>query len=133
VVKIILLYASGRANDTGDDEVAMGLGVQITQLRLQKGESLQQVADAVGVSKAHIWELEKGRADNPSMSLVTRLADHFGVSASLVGEDLLAGDTDPAIARMFRQAGELEPEDLAFLDEMMQSLLRRRRKSGAGV
>ena len=85
-------------------------------------------------SKAHIWELEKGRADNPSMSLVTRLADHFGVSvASLVGEDLLAGDADPAIARMFRQAGELEPEDLAFLDEMMQSLLRRRRKSGAGV
>ena len=108
----------------------MGLGVQITQL----GESLQQVADAVGVSKAHIWELEKGRADNPSMSLVTRLADHFGVSvASLVGEDLLAGDADPGIARMFRQAGELEPEDLAFLDEMMQSLLRRRRKSGAGV
>ena len=95
---------------------------------------LQHVADAVGVSKAHIWELEKGRADNPSMSLVTRLADHFGVSvASLVGEDLLAGDADPAIARMFRQAGELEPEDLAFLDEMMQSLLRRRRKSGAGV
>ena len=39
----------------------MGLGVQITQLRLQKAESLQQVADAVGVSKAHIWELEKGR------------------------------------------------------------------------
>jgi transcriptional regulator with XRE-family HTH domain len=112
----------------------MGLGVQITQLRLQKAESIQQVADAVGVSKAHIWELEKGRADNPSMSLVTRLADHFGVSvASLVGEDLLAGDADPAIARMFRQAGELEPEDLAFLDEMMQSLLRRRRKSGAGV
>jgi transcriptional regulator with XRE-family HTH domain len=99
----------------------MGLGVQITQLRLQKAESIQQVA-------------EKGRADNPSMSLVTRLADHFGVSvASLVGEDLLAGDADPAIARMFRQAGELEPEDLAFLDEMMQSLLRRRRKSGAGV
>src|ERR1700738_3815101 len=73
-------------------------------------------------------------ADNPSMSLVTRLADHFGVSvASLVGEDLLAGDAVPTIARMFRQAGELEPEDLAFLDEMMQALLRRRRKSGAGV
>ena len=49
-----------------------------------------------------------------------------------VGEDLLAGDADPAIARMFRQAGELELEDLAFLDEMMQSLLKRRRKSGGG-
>jgi transcriptional regulator with XRE-family HTH domain len=112
----------------------MGLGARITQLRLQKGESLQQVADAVGVSKAHIWELEKGRTGNPSMALVTRLADHFGVSlTALVGEDPAADDADPAIARMFRQAGELEPDDLALLDDMMQSLLKRRRKGGAGV
>jgi transcriptional regulator with XRE-family HTH domain len=112
----------------------MGLGARITQLRLQKGESLQQVADSVGVSKAHIWELEKGRTDNPSMALVTRLADHFGVSlTTLVGEDPAADDADPAIARMFRQAGELEPDDLALLDDMMQSLLKRRRKGGAGV
>jgi hypothetical protein len=34
---------------------------------------------------------------------------------------------------MFRQAGELEPDDLALLDDMMQSLLKRRRKGGAGV
>jgi transcriptional regulator with XRE-family HTH domain len=112
----------------------MGLGARITQLRLQKGESLQQVADSVGVSKAHIWELEKGRTDNPSMALVTRLADHFGVSlTTLVGEDPAADDADRAIARMFRQAGELEPDDLALLDDMMQSLLKRRRKGGAGV
>jgi transcriptional regulator with XRE-family HTH domain len=111
----------------------MGLGAEITRLRLEKKESLQQVADAVGVSKAHIWELEKGRTDNPSMSLVKRLADHFGVSvASFVGEDPLASGADPVVARMFRQAGELEPDDLALLDDMMQSLLKRRRKSGRG-
>jgi transcriptional regulator with XRE-family HTH domain len=52
-----------------DREAAMGLGADITRLRLQKKESLQQVADAVGVSKAHIWELEKSRSDNPSMLL----------------------------------------------------------------
>ena len=66
----------------------MGLGARITKLRMEKRESLQDVADAVQVSKAHIWELEKGRTDNPSMGLVTKLADHFGVSISfLVGED----------------------------------------------
>jgi len=37
----------------------MTLGARIAQLRRNKGESLQKVADAVGVSKAHIWELEK--------------------------------------------------------------------------
>ena len=109
----------------------MSLGARLTRLRLAKGQSLQQVADAVGVSKAHIWELEKGRTDNPSMALVTRLADHFGVSlAALVGEDPAADDADAQIARMFRQAGELAPDDLALLDDMMQSLLKRRRKIG---
>jgi transcriptional regulator with XRE-family HTH domain len=109
----------------------MSLGARLTRLRLEKGESLQQVAEAVGVSKAHVWELEKGRTDNPSMALVTRLADHFGLSlATLVGENPLA-DAKGEIGRMFRQAGDLEPEDLALLDDMMQSLLKRRRKTEA--
>src|SRR5205823_9561518 len=105
----------------------MSLGARLTRLRLDKGESLQQVADAVGVSKAHIWELEKGRADNPSMALVQRLADHFGVStAFLVGEAIDARDADVDLARMFRQASKLLPHERAILDDMMQSLLKRR-------
>ena len=107
----------------------MSLGSRLTHLRLDKGQSLQEVADAVGVSKAHIWELEKGRTDNPSMALVSRLADHFGVSlAAMVGEDPLAEDAGK-IGRMFRQAGDLNPDDLALLDDMMRTMLKRRKKS----
>jgi transcriptional regulator with XRE-family HTH domain len=109
----------------------MSLGARITKLRLKAGQSLQEVANAVGVSKAHIWELEKGRADNPSMGLVTRLADHFGVSvAFLVGEDRSAPDANPKLVGMFRQASKLGEKDLAVLEDMLQSLLKHRaRKS----
>jgi transcriptional regulator with XRE-family HTH domain len=104
----------------------------MSELRLKSRQSLQDVADAVGVSKAHIWELEKGRTDNPSMALVTRLADHFGVSIRyLVGEDVDADDADEELARMFRQASKLAPEDRAILDDMMQSMLKRRRSGNA--
>jgi transcriptional regulator with XRE-family HTH domain len=107
----------------------MSLAARISRLRLDKGESLQQVAAAVGVSKAHIWELEKGRADNPSMALVTRLADHFGRSvATLVGENPTASDSESNIGRMFRLAAELAPEDLALVDGMIL-LLRKRAKT----
>src|SRR5215207_11744486 len=83
----------------------LGLAARISELRLNSRQSLQDVADAVGVSKAHIWELEKGRTDNPSIGLVTRLADHFGVSvAFLAGEDRNATDADVGLQRMFRQA-----------------------------
>ncbi len=103
----------------------MAVGARITQLRLKSGQSLQQVGDAVGASKAHIWELEKGRTDNPSMGLVTRLADHFGVSVSyLVGEDVEAPDADGQLQRMFRQAQKLDDRERAILDGMMQTLLK---------
>lgn len=105
----------------------MSLATRVAKLRRGKNQSLQQVADSVGVSKAHIWELEKGRADNPSMSLVTKLADHFGVTvAFLAGEDPESPDADRQLQRMFRQAHKLEPHELAILDDMMKSLLKRR-------
>ena len=109
----------------------MRLGRRINQLRLAKGDSLQDVATAVGVSKAHIWELEKGRTDNPAMALVTRLADHFEVSVSyLIGEDLDAPDADDDLVRMFRQAQKLDPADRKTLDDLLQSFLRRRQGAG---
>jgi len=107
----------------------MGLGARIAELRLKRGESLQDVASAVGVSKAHIWEIEKGNANNPSMALVERLADHFKVTiAFLMGEDARAKDADPELQRMFRQASKLDPRERKILDDMMQSLLSSRRK-----
>ncbi len=109
----------------------MSLGLRIARLRTEHQQSLQDVADAVGVSKAHIWELEKGRTDNPSMGLVTRLADHYGVSvAYLVGEDAEAPDADPTLQRMFRQAQALGDTERQVLDDMMQSLLRHRTDHG---
>lgn len=109
----------------------MSFGARLMRLRMERDQSLQDVADAVGVSKAHIWELEKGRADNPTLHLITRLADHFGVTAAfLIGEDPAASDANPELARMFRQAGSLKREDVAILDDLMQSLLKRRRLAG---
>ena len=103
----------------------MPLGSRLTRLRSDKKQSLQDVASAVGVSKAHIWELEKGRADNPSMGLVTRLADHFGVSVTfLLGEDYEATDADSELQSMFRQAQQLDPREKQILNDMLQSLLK---------
>lgn len=105
----------------------MSLGRRLAQLRRKSGESLQTVADAVGVSKAHIWELEKARTENPSMDLVTRLADHFKVTvAFLVGEDIESKDADRDLQRMFRQAKKLDDRERAILDSMMRTLLENR-------
>lgn len=105
----------------------MSLATKMQELRLRKKESLQELADAIGVSKTHVWELEKGRSTNPSVEMLIKLADHFGVTvANLVGEDLSAEGGDENLMRMFRQAGQLDSRDREILNDMIQTMLKRR-------
>lgn len=57
------------------------LGKLVRAKRNERGLSLQNVADAASLSKAHVWEIERGRADNPSVSTLTALGAALGVSA----------------------------------------------------
>jgi transcriptional regulator with XRE-family HTH domain len=103
-------------------EEQMSFGTRIAQLRRRKGESLQKVADAAGVTKTHIWELERGTTRNPSLGVIENLANHFGVSiASLVGEDIDADDADQRLAHMFRLAKKVDEQDLVHLEAMIKS------------
>jgi transcriptional regulator with XRE-family HTH domain len=99
----------------------MSLSRNLKAFRTRARESLQQVADAVGASRQHIWELEAGRSTNPSLELLTALARHFKVSiTALVDEEDGAGPIEGLIfGRDFR---DLSPEDKAFLIEMAERL-----------
>lgn len=100
----------------------MALGARLKNLRMKTCESLKQLADALGVSKAHIWELETGKSANPSMDLLIKLADHFETSVSaLIGEDP-AGSEDPQMVAMFRDLKELDDRDLAVIKQMIKSM-----------
>ena len=99
--------------------------MRLTELRIAKDVSLQVVADAADVSKAHIWELEKGRADNPTMTLLKALANFYGVSVSyLVGEGEPT-EANPELASLFRLAGRLEDSDRTILQDVVRSMLKR--------
>jgi transcriptional regulator with XRE-family HTH domain len=105
----------------------MSLGLRIAELRRIKKQSLQNVADAVDVSKAHIWEIEKERTVNPSMDLVRRLANYFETTVSfLVGEDIDGSDDEQQLSRMFREARNLDHQERELLDSMMQTLLKQK-------
>ena len=96
----------------------MSLAVRLRKLRTASRESLQDVADAISVSKTHIWELEKGKSTNPSADLLEKLANHFKVTiAHLVGEDIESSNDDPELMRMFRQAGNLDDLSLIHISE----------------
>jgi transcriptional regulator with XRE-family HTH domain len=99
----------------------MGLGARLKELRVRKGESLQEVADAVSASKPHIWELEAEKSKNPSLDLLTRLAQHFNVSISYLLDE--SGSTDTLIfGREFKGVTE---EDKKLFWQMAEKMLRK--------
>ena len=66
--------------------MASAFGLRLRRLREAKKLTLQQVADAVGCTKAYIWELEMKDGQRPSAERVFLLAKTFGVTV----EDLMA-------------------------------------------
>jgi len=101
----------------------MDIGERLFSLRQKTGESLQEVADKVGVSKAHVWELEKGRSKNPSFDLVRKLAKHFGVSLDVMtGEESEPDQADVKIARINRGLEELTGRDRDIIEQMIETM-----------
>lgn len=102
----------------------MDIGERLFSLRQKTEESLQDVADKVGASKAHVWELEKGRSKNPSFDLVRKLAKHFGVSIEVMtGEAEEPDQKDVKIAQMNRNLEALSKRDRAVVEQMIETMV----------
>lgn len=102
----------------------MSLALTLKKLRQERGESLQAVADAIGISKAHVWELEAGKSKNPSADLLRKLSGHYQVSIStLVGESGSPEEEDLKV--MFRQLREISESDRQIVQGLITSLKER--------
>lgn len=60
----------------------MKINETIKSLRLERGMSIRQLADATGVSKTTIVNIEQGY-NSASIELVQRLLDHLGYELSI--------------------------------------------------
>ena len=99
----------------------MSLGAKLVELRLRKGESLQELANAVGVSKTHIWHMEKGNSGNPSLELLRKLAEHFSVPLSyLAGTDNESSLEDVEAQQFFRDFKSLSEAEQAVLKQTLE-------------
>jgi transcriptional regulator with XRE-family HTH domain len=101
----------------------MPLADRIRTFRMKKGLSLQELADAAGVSKAHIWDLEQNRSKNPSLELLTKLADRLGVAVKdLVGENPEGEEEGSRVVGMYRELKDLSDRDLDVIQQMIERL-----------
>lgn len=109
----------------------MSFASKLHDLRVAQRLSLQDVANAVGISKAHVFNLEKGITANPSMDLVVKLAELFRVRvADLVGENPEGEDQPAEVVALFRDLKNLDPGDRETIKMMMETLKKKREREG---
>lgn len=89
-----LADASVLVEDTG----RYSMKALIASERAALGLSLQEVADRAGITKSHMWELEQGRAVNPTVWTVYGLSRALGVPFSKMAAGAL-NDTEDRDSR----------------------------------
>lgn len=101
----------------------MSLAVTLKRYRTLSKKSLQELADEVGASKAHIWELETGKSKNPTLELMVKIATALKVKvADLVGENPNSEEAPSQIVGMYRELQKLDPNDLETIQMLMQRM-----------
>ena len=66
------------------------LGERIHQHRTSMRLSLDELAKRAGITKSHLWEMEQGRAVNPTIGTVSAVASALGLhfnDLAFEGED----------------------------------------------
>jgi transcriptional regulator with XRE-family HTH domain len=96
-------------------------GIRLRQFREAKGLTLQQVADAVGCTKAYVWELEMREGQRPTAERLNAIGKLLGATVEdLLGEPIGsvtdASGTDVAFFREY--AGMSEEEKKRYRDAM---------------
>src|SRR5690606_11092165 len=102
--------------------MATAFGARLRQFREDKGLTLQQVADAVGCTKACIWELEKREGQRPTAERLNAIAKTLGVTITdLLGEPA-EGETEatPEDVVFFRNYVGLSDEEKELFQKAMK-------------
>jgi transcriptional regulator with XRE-family HTH domain len=104
-------------------------GVRLRQLRAERGISLKQMAEALGVSAAYLSALEHGRRGRPTHAMVVAICAHLNI----IWDGLSPAATELAnlLAERIRK---LPPERVERLLDLLKSApalqpRRRRRRN----
>lgn len=70
-------------------DYGLDIAGNIKRRREEIGLSLQDVANATGLSKAYVWDLERGHADNPSICALLAVSGVLKMTlAQILGADI---------------------------------------------
>ncbi|WP_373502528.1 helix-turn-helix domain-containing protein [Aestuariivirga sp.] len=116
-------------------------GDRMRKLRMERGVTLKDMAEAIGVSSAYLSALEHGKRGRPGWHLIQRILTYFNiiwddaeevVRLARISHPRITIDTAGLSPRATELANRLADDigklDAATLDELVAVLNRRRQK-----
>lgn len=89
--------------------MAAKLGEKIRELRKKNGFTLEKLAEAAGLSKSYLWELENRDSQRPSAEKLAALAGVLGVTSDyFLDDDLREPEERHWDAAFFRDYQQLD-------------------------
>ncbi len=114
------------------------LGVLIKEARTGKGLTLRELEALVGVSNAHLSQLETGAISQPSMALLYAVAEalelDYAMLLSLAGHTTKVGPGSAAVVgAAFQGASDLTADEVEEVQRFIDIVRRRKERSDAGT
>jgi transcriptional regulator with XRE-family HTH domain len=116
-------------------------GDRMRKLRQERGVTLKDMAEAIGVSSAYLSALEHGKRGRPGWSLIQRIITYFNiiwdeaeevVRLARISHPRITIDTSGLNPRATELANRLADDigklDIATLEELLATLDRRKQK-----
>lgn len=107
-------------------ENANAISARLFELRNIRGETQEEVAEAVGISYVSLSRYETGQR-MPKMNILAKLADHYNVTVDEILGRTLSGDQLQIISEPERQmldkARQLTPENHVRINAYIEGLL----------
>ncbi len=89
-------------------------GKRVRDRRIEEGLTQEKLAQAVGISRNYLSQIERGQATNISWHVMERLTSVLGLKGDQVGTISEMVDLPPSLAE-FAKTANLPPDDVVML------------------
>lgn len=98
-------------------------GEKLRKVRTARKKTLEELAAAIGSSKAYVWQLENKKNAKPSAELLLKIANFLGESPDYFLDDCADEPSESQVEdAFFRKFKKLSESDKRYIDRIVSGL-----------
>jgi transcriptional regulator with XRE-family HTH domain len=118
----------GKYDQVGD--APSRFGDIIAELRVRKRLSATETARRAGISRQHLYRIEKGIVPSPGRDIVLRIAGALETTPALLFAGARSTRAQKLLTVLWQHSSEIGSDDADRLEEIQRNLMRTLRSAG---